>query len=237
MKIGIVIPTYNEKDNIKKLIPKIFEVFKNEDLKGEVIVVDDSSPDGTSKIVKKLKEDYSINLIQRKEKKGLGSAYIAGFKKALENKLDLIFEMDADLSHDPKEIPNFLEKVNKGADLVIGSRRVNGGKTVGWNWYRKLVSLGGNFIGKFIAGIDFSDLTSGYRVYKNSVLQNIDLKKIESEGYAFQLEMLARVIKKDYNVDYVPIVFKDRVSGESKLSKIELLKFLWTAFKIRFELI
>jgi len=244
MRIVIVLPTYNERENIKVLIPEIFKIFKENKIDGKVIVVDDSSPDGTSNVVEKLKEKnkekFIINLIKRDKKLGLGSAYIYAFRYILNNPNDIpdvIFEMDADLSHSPDEIPKFLEKFSEGYDVVIGSRRIKGGKIIGWNKTRKFISLVGNFIGKYLAGIYVSDLTSGYRAYKREVLEKISLKNVESDGYAFQLEMLARAKNKGFKIGTVPITFYDRISGKSKLSRKDLINFLLIAFKIRFNLL
>lgn len=220
------------RENVKKLIPQIFRVFRKNEISGEVIVVDDSSPDGTSEVVKELAERYPLTLLQREKKLGIGSAYVIGFKKALENKADSIFEMDADLSHNPQEIPKFLAKLNR-ADLVIGSRKIEGGGVKGWNLYRKLISWRGNFIGRYLAGIKINDLTSGYRAYKSNVLRKISLDKIGAEGYGFQLEILARVIKKGFEVVAIPIIFHDRYAGKSKLSRKDMLDFFWIAWKIR----
>lgn len=237
MKVSIIIPTYNERENVKELIPNIFDVFKKSNIDGSVIVVDDSSPDGTAEQVKELQKSYPIKLIQREKKMGLGSAYIAGFKEALEQRVDLIFEMDADLSHDPDDIPKFIGKIDNGFDVVIGSRLVDGGGVTGWNWWRKAISFGGNTVGKHIAGIGVSDLTSGYRVYRSRVLESIELSKVNSKSYDFQLEMLARAKRKDFKVDTVPIMFRDRTKGKSKLSKFDMAKFLLTAIKIRLGII
>lgn len=237
MKTTIVLPTYNERENIKQLIPKIFKIFKENKIQGKLIVVDDNSPDGTSEIVNDLKKRYPLTLIQRERKLGIGSAYITGFRKALEDETDLIFEMDADLSHDPIYIPRFIQKINQGFDVVIGSRRIKGGEVVGWNWYRKSISWGGNFSGRYIAGVAVDDLTSGYRVYKREVLTKIDLDKVESNGYGFQLEMLARSLKKGFKVDTIPIVFSDRYSGKSKLSRKDVINFFIIALKIRMGLV
>jgi len=235
MKVSIVVPTYNERKNVKQLIPRIFKVFKENKIDGNIIVVDDNSPDRTAHTIKELQNSYLIILIERPEKMGLGSAYIAGFKKALENGSDVIFEMDADLSHNPKEIPNFLKKINDGFDVVIGSRRIEGGKSIGWNWYRNLISWGGSFIGKHIARINnVNDIPSGYRAYKKDVLASINLEKIKSSGYAFQLEMLGKCIKLGSKVDEIPIVFRKRYSGKSKLSVRDEISFFLIALKSRF---
>lgn len=237
MKISIVIPTYDERKNISILVPKIFDVFKKFKIDGNVIVVDDNSPDGTAEEVKKLQKSYPVKLIERDEKMGLGSAYIVGFKEALKHNADLIFEMDGDLSHDPNGIPRFVEEINNGFDVVVGSRLVDDGGVIGWGWWRKFVSFGGNSVGKFIAGIDVPDLTTGYRVYRNNVLKDIELDRVKSKSYDFQLEMLARAVKKDFKIGTIPIIFQDRTTGRSKLSKFDMLKFLLTAVKIRLGLI
>jgi len=234
MKVSIVVPTYNERENVKQLIPLIFQIFKENKINGNVIIVDDNSPDGTAKVIKKLQEKYPIILIERPKKMGLGSAYIAGFKKALENESDVIFEMDSDLSHDPTEIPNFIEKINDGFDLVVGSRRAEGGESIGRNWHRKLISWGGSFVGKRIAGINnVNDIPSGYRAYKKDVLKRIDLEGIKSSGFAFQLETLGKCIKTGSKVSVIPIIFRERYSGKSKFSMREILSFFLTAIKLR----
>jgi len=228
-KIRIVLPTYNEKENLKILIPKLFKIFKKGEIDGDVLVVDDNSPDGTADFAEKLGKKYSIKVIKRKKKMGLGSAYITGFKASLKDKKDIIFEMDADLSHDPQYIPEFIKKINGGFDIVIGKRE----KVVGWNWYRKLVSWGGNFIGKNLAGIKVKDLTTGYRAYRNKVLKSINLNKIKANGYAFQLEMLSKSLSKGFKIGSIPIIFYDRKKGKSKLSKWDMLEFSILALKIR----
>lgn len=195
MKIAIVVPTYNERENIKLLIHEIFEIFNKKRINGEVIVVDDSPSDGTAKEVKKLQKKFPIILIKRKRKLGLGSAYIEGFKNAIKANADIIIGMDADLSHQPKEIPKFLDKINSGYDLVIGSRNINHAKYITKNKFRKFLSVIGNFIGKFVISIGMTDLTSGYRAYHRRIFDKIKLEKIESLGYEFQLEILARAKK------------------------------------------
>ena len=200
--------------------------------------MDDNSPDGTAEIVKKLQKKYPIILVERPEKMGIGSAYISGFKKALEIGSDIVFEMDSDLSHDPKEISNFVKKINDNFEVVIGSRRTEGGKIIGWRWYRRLISFLGNFIGKYMGGINYvDDLTSGYRAYKKEILKKIDFEKIKSNGYAFQLEILAKCIKADSKVDIIPITFHDRRTGKSKLTGKDIIDFFFIALKLRIGLI
>ena len=236
-KVCIILPTYNEVENVKELIPRIFSIFKINKLDGKIIVVDDNSSDGTKDVIENFQKKYSIVLINRPKKMGIGSAYTDGFNRTLNDDSEIIFEMDADLSHNPNFIPNFVKEIYKGFDVVIGSRRIEGGSVIGWNWYRKFVSFGGNSIGKYIAGIDIDDLTSGFRAYKKKVIESLDLNKIESEGYAFQLEILAKCLKKGFKISSIPIEFYDRYSGKSKLSKLDFLNFFLIALKIRFGMI
>lgn len=237
MKIAIVIPTYNERKNIKILIPEIFRISKENKLSTQVLVVDDNSPDGTANAVKSLMKNYPVKLIQRSGKLGLGSAYVTGFKKILKTDADVIFSMDADLSHSPEYIPDFVEEIKQGFHIVIGSRKIKGGKVEGWSFYRKIISWGGNLIGRIVGGIKVKDLTSGYKAYQKKVLQNIDLDEIKSDGYAFQLELLHKILKKKFKVIETPIIFINRKVGKSKLSKKDIIKFLVLALKIRLNLI
>lgn len=229
MKIRVILPTYNEKENLKILLPRLFEVFESNGLNGDVLVVDDNSPDGTADFAEETGKKYKVKVIRRKEKMGLGSAYVRGFKESLKDGKDIVFEMDADLSHDPKYIPKFVKKINETFDVVIGERK----EVKGWNFYRKAVSWGGNFIGRNLAGIKVKDLTTGYRAYRKGVLESIDLSEINSSGYAFQLEMLARSLSKEFKIGSVPIVFNDRKGGKSKLSKSDIMEFFILALKIR----
>lgn len=237
MKVGFVIPTYNERENIQVLIPKIFAISKKHDFATEILVVDDNSPDGTSEVVEVLAKKYNVNLVKRGRKLGLGSAYIEGFNQMLQSDADVIFQCDADLSHDPENFPKFLEKIKEGYDVVIGSRYAQGGKISGWNFWRRLISYGGNFVGRKIGGLPVNDLTSGYRAYKRDVLKNIKLEKIQSSGYAFQLEILAKVLLNGAKFVEVPIIFIDRKFGKSKLSKKDIFDFFNIALKLRFQLL
>ncbi len=235
MKVTIVIPTYNERENISKLIPSLFGQFEKSAIDGNVIVVDDNSPDGTAAAVRNLAGKYDIKLIDRPTKMGLGSAYITGFKEAILDGANVIFEMDADMSHDPEKLPEFMKKLDDGYDVVVGSRLMEGGGVVGWGPARKIISFCGNMIGKHITGINVSDMTSGYRAYRRKVLESIELGEIRSTSYDFQLEILYRAIEKGFKVSSIPIVFHDRRMGKSKLSKNDLLKFFLTALKLRFD--
>ena len=233
MDLRIILPTYNEKDNLKILIPHIFEVFKKNELNGDILIIDDNSQDGTAELAREMSKEYSIKIIQRRGKFGLGSAYVTGFRESLKDGKDIIFEMDADLSHDPEYIPEFIKKLKDGFDLVIGRRK----SVVGWGTYRKVISWGGNFTGRILAGIKIKDLTTGYRAYRREVLKTINLDSIKSSGYAFQLEILARTLSKGFKVGSVPIVFNDRENGKSKLSKKDIIEFFIIALKIRMGLI
>jgi len=232
MKTVIVIPTYNEKQNIARLIPIIFNTVK-ENL--EIIVVDDNSPDNTSQIVIDWQTIYpdSIHLIKREKKLGLGSAYIAGFKKALEIGAGLIMEMDADFSHNPKDIPKLIDACREDADLSIGSRKIPDGKIEGWGWYRKLMSNGAMFLARLILNLKTRDVTSGFRCYKRKVLENIGIEKITSNGYAFQEELVYRTEKAGFVIKEIPVTFVDRKIGKSKLSTKDILEFFITIVRLK----
>ncbi len=225
MEVSIVIPTYNEKENVRKLIPGIFKVFEENGINGKLIVVDDNSPDGTALEVENLKEKYSIILIKREKKLGIGSAYIKGFKKAMDLDSDVIFEMDADFSHDPRYIPRFIEAL-EDSEMVLGSRYIEGGKIENWSLWRKIISKGANILARILLGLEVNDITAGYRAYRKGVLRGICLDKIRSNGYEFQAEILYRVKEKGFEIKEIPIVFVDRRTGRSKLSKIEIINFL-----------
>ncbi len=225
--ISIVIPTYNEKENIKKLIPRIFKVLKSP----QVIVVDDNSQDGTAELVQSMQKKYRIRLIRRPRKMGIGSAYKTGFKAA---DGDLIFEMDADLSHNPDYLPEFVKAIESGYDVAIGSRYVNGGAIVGWGLYRKSLSKGANILSKAMLSCNINDVTTGFRAYKKPALLSIDFEKIKSDGYSFQLEMLYKLYKNGYKIKEIPIIFKDRKVGRSKLGRKEMINYIYTILRLMF---
>lgn len=231
MKILIVLPTYNEAKNIEEVINRLLK-FEPAD----ILVVDDSSPDRTSQIVKEImKEEKRVNLIERPKKLGLGTAYITGFKWGLNKNYDYFFEMDADLSHDPTEIPNFLKKLKEGYDVVVGSRYVNNTiSVVGWDFKRLLLSKFANWYARKILGIKMSDITSGYRIYSRKALEKIDLDSIRSNGYAFQIEMIYWAVRSSLKVAEIPIIFYERNSGSSKMSKKIALEAAIVVWKLRF---
>lgn len=229
-KAIIVVPTYNEYENVERLVGEIhrFQPQVN------ILFVDDSSPDGTSDLIKKIQQENSnIYLLERQGKMGLGSAYIAGFKFALEKGFEYIFEMDADFSHDPKEIPNFLEAIEL-YDLVLGSRYIKGVNVVNWPLKRLLLSYFANMYTRIITGISVRDSTGGFKCFRRQVLEDIDLNNIKSNGYAFQIEINFKAWKKGFRLKEIPIIFIDRVFGQSKLSKKIMWEAIFLVWKLRF---
>ncbi|MCE5299675.1 MAG: polyprenol monophosphomannose synthase [Spirochaetia bacterium] len=214
MRTLIVIPTYNEKQNIQKLIPRIKKAMPGV----HVLVVDDGSPDGTAKAVKAMAKSGGIKVIERPGKMGLGTAYVDGFKYAVAHGYDYIFEMDADLSHNPKYLPDFMKEA-KSNDLVIGSRYINGVSVVNWPIRRLILSKFANFYARFITGLPLTDCTSGFKCYRRKVLEAINLDDIHSDGYAFQIEMHYKALKRGFKLKEIPIIFVDRHAGSSKMSK------------------
>jgi dolichol-phosphate mannosyltransferase len=214
----VIIPTYNEKENIERMVRKVFSLSVPFDL----LVVDDGSPDGTAQIVKQLQNEFGkkLHLIERKGKLGLGTAYIAGFKYAIQNQFDFVFEMDCDFSHNPDDLIHLFNACEKdGADLSIGSRYVKGGKVINWPIDRILMSYFASLYVRMILWINIHDTTAGFKCYRRKVLETIDLDAIKFIGYAFQIEMKYKVKKAGFKIKEVPITFTDRTAGESKMSK------------------
>lgn len=226
MKTLIIIPTYNEYDNMRPLLEQIFTYAPASD----ILIVDDNSPDGTGKLADEIAaQNPRVHVMHRAGKLGLGTAYIAGFKYAVEHQYDAAFEMDADFSHDPRYLPDFLRAI-ESADLVIGSRYVAGGGTPNWSLLRRFISGGGNIFARVMLGIPVHDCTAGFRCYRREVLESIDLDTIESQGYAFQVELAYRVYKRGFKIVETPIIFKDRRVGKSKMSRAIFLEgFTWVA--------
>ncbi len=228
-RILVIIPTYNEADNVRELVAEIHAV--NETI--HILVVDDNSPDKTWEIVEEMKaEDSRIHLIRREGKLGLGTAYVAGFKFAIENGYDFIFQMDADFSHNPKSIPKFLEAI-KDKDLVIGSRYKNGVRVVNWPIKRLILSFMANVYTRVITGMPVADATGGYKCFRKEVLVELDLDKIRSNGYAFQIEMNFKTYKKGFRLAEIPIIFEDRRVGISKMSKRIIIEAIFTVWSLR----
>ena len=229
MKILIIIPTYNELENLPRLLPEVLS--KDENI--NVLIVDDNSPDGTAAFVEsQMKDNSRIHLIKRPSKQGLGTAYIAGFKYALQNKFQLVFEMDADFSHDPKEIPRFLDEI-KNSDVILGSRYINGVNVINWPLRRLLLSSFANLYTRIITGLPVHDSTGGYKCFRSKVLEAIDLDRVTSNGYAFQIEMTYKAWKKGFKVKEIPIIFVDRVKGKSKMSKKIVREAVTMVWKLR----
>ena len=230
MKGIVVIPTYNEAQNIELLIDKIlFQGIRSLD----ILVVDDNSPDGTADIVARIADcEPNVFLLKRPAKAGLGTAYVAGFKYALEHHYDFVFEMDADFSHDPDEIPNFIDAL-KECDLVIGSRYKAGVNVINWPLSRLILSVGANKYSQIITGLPIKDCTGGFKCFRREVLEAINLDKIASDGYSFQIEMNFKAWKKGFKICEIPIVFADREAGSSKMSKKIIREAIWMVWKLK----
>jgi dolichol-phosphate mannosyltransferase len=223
----VCLPTYDEKDNVGPMTEAILAATPDVD----VLVIDDNSPDGTGQLADAIAaREPRVKVLHRAGKEGLGKAYLAGFAWALSDGYELVLEMDADFSHDPKYLPGMLE-ASKEADLVLGSRNVPGGGTVNWGIIRKIISRGGSFYARTILGLPVRDLTGGFKCFRRQVLESIDLPTVECTGYAFQIELTYRTLRKGFRVKELPIVFVDRRVGQSKMSKrivLEALRKVWS---------
>ena len=227
----VIIPTYNELENLPRLIPAVL----SQDESIHILVVDDGSPDGTGNFVEEeMKKNGRIHLLKREKKMGLGTAYITGFKYALQNNYDYIFEMDADFSHDPSELKNFL-KVIKENDLVLGSRYIHGVRVLNWPMRRLLLSFFASVYTRIITGMPVRDATGGFKCFRRKVLEEIDFSKIKSNGYSFQIEMTFKAYTKGFKIKEIPIVFADRVKGKSKMSKKIVREAVTMVWKLRLQ--
>ncbi len=227
MRALIVIPTYNEVENLKLLIDQVLVVTPEAT---EILVVDDGSPDGTGEVAKQLSQSNSrVHLLERAKKMGLGSAYVAGFRWGIEKNFEALIEMDADFSHDPKYLSQMLSGLEKN-DVVMGSRYVEGGGTQNWGLFRKILSRGGSLYSRLILGAPIRDFTGGFNGWKRPVLDAIELGSLRSDGYSFQIELKYRAFKKNFKMTEFPILFVDRKLGQSKMSRrivLEALKRVW----------
>lgn len=231
MKSLIIVPTYNELENIRRLLPELMAL--GPDI--QVLVVDDNSPDGTGKLADELAAEHErIIVLHRPGKLGLGSAYVAGFKYAIQQDVDCVFEMDADFSHDPAMIPRFIEQIAT-CDVVIGSRYISGINVVNWPMSRLLLSYFANIYTRVVTGMTIRDTTSGYKCFRREVLEHIDLDEVRSDGYAFQIEMNFRCWRKGYRMREIPIIFVDRRSGTSKLSRGVINEAVWIVWWLRLQ--
>lgn len=228
-KAVVIIPTYNELDNIQRLIPDLLSMYPEIN----ILVVDDNSPDGTGKYVKGISEqDKRVKIIERSGKMGLGTAYVAGFNYMLQNGYEYALQLDADYSHDPKEIKNMLATI-KDCDLVIGSRYITGVNVINWPMQRLLLSYFANVYTRWITGMPICDSTGGFKCFRRKVLESIDLTKIRSNGYSFQIEMNFKTWKKGFKIKEIPIIFVDRVQGTSKMSKKIVREAIFMVWKLR----
>jgi len=228
-KTLVIIPTYNEMDNIPKLLPIVLS--KDDSI--NILIVDDNSKDGTAQyVIEQQKSNPRLHLLQREKKLGLGTAYIAGFRYALANGYDFIFEMDADFSHNPDEIPNFLNAIKEN-DLVLGSRYIDGVRVLNWPMRRLLLSFFASVYTRIITGMPVRDATGGFKCFRRKVLESIDLDKVQSNGYSFQIEMTFKAYKKGFKIKEIPIVFMDRVKGTSKMSKKIVYEAVFMVWKLR----
>jgi dolichol-phosphate mannosyltransferase len=229
----VCLPTYDEKENVLPITEAILAATPDVD----VLIIDDNSPDGTGKLADGIAaREPRVKVLHRAGKEGLGKAYLAGFDWALRHGYELILEMDADFSHDPRYLPGMLEAA-RGADLVLGSRNVPGGGTVNWGVGRKIISRGGSLYARTILGIAVRDLTGGFKCFHRKVLESIDLSTVECSGYAFQIELTFRALRRGFRVVEIPIVFVDRQVGQSKMSKrivLEALRKVWSIRRSNF---
>jgi len=227
----VIIPTYNERENIEKMVRKVFSL----SVPFSLLIVEDNSPDGTASIVRSLQKEFPehLHMLERKGKLGLGTAYIAGFKWALENNYDLIFEMDCDFSHNPDDLEKLYDAVKRGADVAIGSRYISGINVVNWPLGRVLMSYFASLYVRLVTGMKVMDTTAGFKCYQRKVLQTIDFENIKLKGYGFQIEMKFTAWKHGFYIVEVPIVFTDRKEGASKMSGGIFNEALWGVLKMK----
>jgi dolichol-phosphate mannosyltransferase len=225
MRATVCLPTYNERENLPRVIDALTRVLREGD---RVLVIDDNSPDGTGQIADSLAAEHpSVDVLHRPGKEGLGRAYIAGFHRALADGAELVLEMDADLSHDPNDVPRLIEAAESGADLVLGSRYVPGGSTRNWGLTRRLISRGGSVYTALFLQMGVKDPTGGFKCFRRAVLEGLDLDAITPRGYAFQIETTYRVKQAGFEVVEIPITFADREAGRSKMSRAVVLEAIW----------
>ncbi len=229
MRTLVIIPTYNEKENVERIMDAVLK----QDASIDILIIDDNSPDGTADIVKGImKTNNRIRIKERKKKLGLGTAYVLGFKYAIENDYDFVFEMDADFSHDPGDISRFMKAIRTN-DLIIGSRYSDGVSVVNWPIKRLLLSYFANVYAKTVTGVPVHDLTAGFKCYRVDFLKKIDLNRVKSDGYGFQIEIDVKIYKKGGRVKEIPVIFRDRVDGYSKMNRKIIWEAFWLVWRLR----
>jgi dolichol-phosphate mannosyltransferase len=232
MRTLIVTPTYNERSNL----PTFVDAVRAAAPEADILVVDDASPDGTGEVADEIaRRDPRLSVLHRAGKLGLGSAYLEAFRRGLAQGFDRFLEMDADLSHDPKYLPDFFRALDQGADVVIGSRNVPGGSVEGWGTGRHVLSKGGSLYSRTILGVGVRDLTSGYKAFSRRALEAIELDRVRSNGYSFQIELTYRALRRGMKVVEVPIVFVDRRAGQSKMSRRIFAEAVAEVWRLRFD--
>ncbi len=232
----LVLPTFNEAENIEPIIRAALPHLASTGLAHTILVVDDNSPDGTGSIADRLASEIEeVEVLHRERKEGIGPAYLAGFDRALAGGADLLLEMDSDFSHDPADLPRLVE-ASRDADLVLGSRYVPGGGVTDWGLFRRLISRGGSLYAKLLLGIPVDDLTGGFKCFRREVLERLDLSGIGTDGYGFQIEMTYRTVKSGFRVVEVPILFRDRRVGSSKMSARIAVEAFWKVPALRFRI-
>ncbi len=233
--LWVCLPTYNERDNLEPMLRALDGVLAAQALPSRVLVIDDASPDGTGELADRLAAELSfVEVLHRTEREGLGPAYLAGFRHVLDAGAELVAQIDCDLSHDPEDLPR-LVAATAGADLVLGSRYVSGGGTRNWGAVRRAVSRAGCFYARVLLGVPVRDLTGGFKCFRRNVLESIELDRISSRGYAFQVETTYRAIRAGFRVSEVPIVFSERRAGGSKMSAGIVLEALWRVPLLRLQ--
>jgi dolichol-phosphate mannosyltransferase len=232
----LILPTYNEAENLEAIVRASGAVLDQAEPTGfRVLVVDDGSPDGTGEIADRLAGEHGwVSVLHRAEKGGIGPAYLAGFRHALDNGAGYLMEMDSDFSHDPRDLARLLAAVHAGADLALGSRYVPGGGVRDWGLLRRLISEGGSTYARWVLGLSVRDLTGGFKCFRREVLEAIHFDGVRSQGYAFQVELTYRAVRAGFNVVEVPIVFRDRQRGQSKMSWRIAVEAMWLVPKLRF---
>ena len=232
MRAVVCVPTYNERENLEPLVERLGEVLDTG--RDRVLVVDDNSPDGTGELADRLAAELPwVDVLHRPRKEGIGRAYLAAFERALATDAEYVLEMDCDFSHDPAVVPRLIEACEGGADVALGSRYVPGGATVNWSPVRKLISRGGSLYARLLLGAPVRDLTGGFKCFRRAVLESVDLGSVTADGYAFQIEITFRALRRGFRVVEIPITFVDREAGRSKMSRAIVLEAVWKVPALR----